>query len=1081
MKKALTYCFMFLLSPLFLWGQVANNTSLVGTVVDASGSVVPGAHVTGVNEATKVAYAGDTIGEGYYSIPFVAPGTYDVTVEHSGFNKTTSTGVIVQINMAVRTDLTLSVGSNATEITVTADTAALSTDDALLGDTITTGKVESLPMNGRHAMDLAATAPNITVNGSAFTGNPPGESAIGAGTRAVYNSLTLDGITIMNNLGSTSSVSPNPDALESVQTQNGNYTAQYGDYMGVHVNMVTKTGTNQIHGTVYDYIQNDALQAKSWLAPPGSQKSKLRSNEFGGVISGPVVIPFLYNGRDKTFFMGSYEGLRMNSTTLSTGTVISSAMRNGNFSALLNPALTGGNPIQLFHPGTKQPYIGNIITDPISPQARNVLQYLTPDNIPNTLANNFSGNVPNTVSMDQTVDRIDHNIGEKIRLFGRFDWQRLNTLTGAINPSSNNYSPTNSRNGVFGYTHIITPNLVNDARFGFNILTTKLLNYFAENGITDAGSKLGIPGFTSDVTANNPGLPTITISGYQGTEGEDGTNWYQDDRTLQGYDQISYTFKQHSFMAGIDIRKLTIGRAAQDGPRGTFAFSNQYTGDAAADFYLGVAQSAITPYFQVKGSVGQWRDGFFFQDTWLVTPKFTLQYGLRYELPTVAYSLNGFARILNPEQTALIPASNATSAAGFTPTPGFKFTNPNHNDWAPRFGFAYRPTDKIVVRGGGGIYYNANHLNAFTLASANYPMSASVTYNGAPSTPTVTFANPTPGAGTASPVAGTPGSYVNVFTDNPNLPTARMYQWNLDTGLELWRNAGFELQYLGSRSLHLDESYYPNQPNPGPNPTPDSTINSRRPNQLFGTIREIQNDSFATYNGLTALLHQRLTHGFSTDLGYTWSHSLDTSSDSNSGGSAMWQGHLKLDYGNSNWDIRNRFVGTFTYALPTFSATNFATREALGGWQLNGIVDLETGQPFNVSFSQDIANTGIVNAPQRPNYVHVGRSTCSRSSAIEQTSCIDATAYALPAQYTYGNLHRNDLHGPGKIDTNLSVFKNFAIYENLTFQFRAEAFNVFNHADPSNPNSTLGATNFGTISSAQNTPRLVQLAGKINF
>jgi hypothetical protein len=1076
MKKAFICCFVLLLSPLFLGAQVANNTSLVGTVVDSSGSVVPGAHVTGINEATKVAYTGDTNGEGYYSIPFVAPGTYDITVDHSGFSKTTSTGVIVQINMAVRTDLTLAIGSNTTEVTVTADTAALSTDDALLGETIGTDKVENLPMNGRHAMDLAATAPNITVRGNAFTGNPPGESAIGSGTRAVSNSLTLDGITIMNNLGSTSSVSPNPDALESVQTQNGNYTAQYGNYMGVHINMVTKSGTNKLHGTIYDYWQNDALQAKSWLADPSTPKGKLRSNEFGGVVSGPVVVPFLYNGRDKTFFMASYEGLRTSSTTLSKGTVISSAMRNGNFSALLNPALTNGKPVQLRNPFTGAPYAGNIITDPISPQAKNVLQYLTPDNVPGTINNNFSGNVPNDINMDQTVDRIDHNIGEKIRLFARYDWQRLNTVSGAINPSSNAYSPTYSRNGVIGYTHIITPNLVNDARFGFNILTTKVLNYFAQNGIKDAGSKLGIPGFTSDVTASNPGLPTINISGYEGTGGEDGTNWTQDDRTLQGYDQISYTYKKHSFMAGIDLRKLTIGRAAQNGPRGTFNFADQYTGNAAADFYLGLAQNAVTPYFQIKGSVGQWRDGFFVQDTWLVTPKLTLQYGLRYELPTVAYSLNGFGRVLNAAHTALIPPSNATSASGYVPVPGFKFTNPNHNNWAPRFGFAYRATDKIVVRGGGGIYYNANHLNAFTLTSTNYPFSASVTYNGDPSTPNVTFADPTAGGGSASPVAGTPGSYVNAFTDNPNLPTPRMYQWNLDTGIQLWRNAGFELQYLGSRSVHLDESYYPNQPDPGP-----GNINSRRPNQLFGTIRQIQNDSFSTYNGLTVLLRQRLTHGFSMNLGYTWSHAIDTSSDSNGGGSAMWQNHLKLDYGNANWDVRHRFVGTFTYALPTFSGSSFATRQALGGWQLNGIVTLSTGQPFNVTLSQDIANAGIVNAKQRPNYVHAGSSTCSRESAIKKTSCIDSTAYALPAQYTYGNLHRNDLHGPGRIDTDLSLFKNFPIHEDVRFQIRAEAFNVFNHADPSNPNSTLGATNFGTISSAQNSPRLIQLAGKLNF
>nr|WP_255550811.1 TonB-dependent receptor [Granulicella sp. dw_53] len=1087
-------CLPFLVCTALLRGQAANNTSLVGTVTDSTGGVVANAHVTGVNRATKVAYTGDTNGEGYYSIPFIAPGTYDVSVELTGFKKTTASGVLVTINLAVRTDVMLTLGDAATEVTVSADTAALSTDDAMLGETIDTGKVENLPMNGRHALDLAATASNITVSTTnPFLGNPPGESAIGAGTRAVNNSLTLDGISIMNNLGSTSAVSPNPDSLEAVQTQNGNYPAQYGSYMGVHINMVTKSGTNQIHGTVYDYIQNDALNAKAWLTAPGGQKSSLRYNQFGGVVSGPVVIPFLYNGRDKTFFMASYEGLRDTFGTLTTGTVMTAAMRNGDFSALLDPAQVP-RTVKLMNPFTRLPYAGNIIPiDQISPQAQRVFQYLSLPTQTGKIANNFNANVPSTINMNQSVDRIDHNFGEKIRIFVRYDWQKVDSVSGAINPSSNAYSPTASRNGTIGYTHTLTPNLVNDFRYGYNILTTQQLNFFAKFGPKDAGSQLGIPGFTADVTNDNPGLPSINITGYQGTNGEDGSNWFQDDRTLQGYDQISYARGKHSYMAGIDIRKLTIGRAAQNGPRGTFTFSGTYTGtitptgivpgDGAADFFLGAAQSDMTPFFQIKGSVGQYRDGFFVQDTWLILPKLTLTYGLRYELPTVAYSLNGNGRVLNSDYTALIPASTATTATAYTPVPGFKFTNPNHNDWAPRFGFAYRATDKVVVRGGGGIYYNANHLNGFTLASTNYPFSASVAYNGvtAPAAPNVTFATPTPGAGVTTPVAGTPNSYVSAFTDNPHLPTPRLYQWNLDVGTELWKNAGFELQYLGSRGIHLDESFYPNQPQPGA-----GNVNARRPFQLFGQIRQIQNDSFSTYQGLTAILRQRVTHGLSMNLGYTWSHALDTSADSNGGGSAMFQGHLKLDYGNSNWDMTHRFVGVVTYALPELNTRSLLVRETLGGWQANSIVTLQTGLPINVTIATDIANAGNVGGPQRPNFVHIAHMSCDRDAVVARGNkgCLDATAYAQPSAFTYGNLHRNDVHGPGYENVNLSVFKNFAIVENVKFQFRLEGFNIFNHPSPANPAAgdlALGGSSFGSITLVQGAARVLQLAGKINF
>lgn len=1093
MKKILL-CLSVLFSVIAGKAQVANNTSLVGTVTDPAGRVIAGAKVLGIDVATKVQYSGTTNAEGYYSIPFVNPGTYDITVEMSGFKKVTATGVIVTINLAVRTDVSLAVGSESTEVSISADTPPISTDDALLGETVDQEKVHDLPMNGRQALSLAQTASNITVSGTALTGNPPGNNASGAGTRGVNNSITLDGISIMNNLGSTATLVPNPDALSAVQVQNGNYTAQYGDYLGVHINQVSATGGNKIHGTVYDYLQNDALNAKNWLSTAATVKPPVRYNQFGGVVSGPVVIPLLYNGRDKTFFLASYEGLRDSFQTFTTGTVLTDRMRTGDFGELL----TLSTPKQLYDPYTRTPYLHNVITQSINPVSGNVLTYLTRANL-SGVTNNFQGNLPSVVNSNSSLDRIDHNIGDRVRLFARYDWQSVFNSSAAINYAGNNYGPTRARNGAVGYTHIITPNLVNDFRYGYNIVVTRVLNYFAQNNIKGAGSALGIPGFTSDVTANNPGLPTINITGYQGTAGEDGSNWYQDDRTLTGYDQLSYTHNKHSYMVGVSIRKLTIGRAAQNGPRGTFNFTGNYTGatantgDAAADFYLGIFNTGNTPFFQIKGEVGQYRDGFFAQDTWQVSQKLTLQYGLRYELPQVAYSKNGQARILTPDLTGLYPAQGGSSAATATPYPNFAFTAPNHDNIGPRFGFSYRVTDKSVVRGGGGIYYNANHLNAFTLASTNYPYSSSVVIsnNGFGTTPAHTFSNP--GSGTSSAVLGIPGSFVSAFTVDYHLQTPRMYQWNLDLGQEVWRNGGLELQYLGSHSIHLDESYYPNQPQPGP-----GSVNPRRPNQLIGQIREIENNGIATYNGLTAVLRQRLTHGLSTNLSYTWAHSLDTSPDSNGGGTAMYQGHLKLDYGNSNGDIRHRFVGTVTYAFPNFASHNWVVRQALGGWQTNAIVDIRTGTPFNVILSSDVANAGGLGS-QRPNFVHVEHTTCSRQTILSQVgttraSCLDASAYSIPALYTYGNVHRNASFGPGAANTNLSIFKNFDIYESVKFQLRVEGFNVFNHPNPtlvpagsvSGASTTLGGPSFGQITAAQTAfttsgARVLQIAGKINF
>jgi len=402
------------------WAQIANNTTLVGTVTDPSGGVVVAATVSAVNVATNVSYTGATNGDGYYSIPYVSPGIYDVTVQMNGFETVVIKGTIVQLNLAARTDITLRVGSTNSAVTISATNPPLSTDDAVIGETIDQSKVANLPIIGRRAMDLAATASNIIVGPkTSYTGVPPGVTYIGAGTREVHNSLTLDGITIMNSLGSSSAVTPNPDALSAVQTQTGNYTAQYGAYIGVHIDMDTKAGTNQFHGTVYDYIQNDFFNARPWLLSKASRTPVLRFNQFGGAIGGPVILPHMYNGRDKMFFMGSYEGLRQISQSQSTTTVLTQAMRNGDFSAITR---------SLVNPANGASYVGNRVTN-ISPIATKLLAYMPLANQSGT-ANNLNSTVPTNFTLDQTLDRVDYAIGEKVRLFARYSWQKLTYVAG---------------------------------------------------------------------------------------------------------------------------------------------------------------------------------------------------------------------------------------------------------------------------------------------------------------------------------------------------------------------------------------------------------------------------------------------------------------------------------------------------------------------------------------------------------------------------------------------------------------------------------------------------------------------------
>jgi hypothetical protein len=638
------------------------------------------------------------------------------------------------------------------------------------------------------------------------------------------------------------------------------------------------------------------------------------------------------------------------------------------------------------------------------------------------------------------------------------------------------------------------------------------LNYWAENNLKNAGTSLGIPGFNFDTVYGNPGIPVITfgtsgagVTGNYQTLGNAGSNWYQDDRTYDFYDELSYTHGRHTIMGGVEFRRLTLGREASNNPLGSFTFAagtagTNSTGYAASDFVLGLAANDQTPIATIKGSVGQWRDGFFALDNWQATQRLTINYGLRYDLPTVPYSLNGFARILNPAETALIPPTSATSGVGFVPTPGFKFGNPQHDNWGPRIGLAFRATDKLVLRGGFGAYYNANQLNSYTLATGNYPLAATVNYTTS-STNLLTFTNPTPGAGKAAPVAGVDGTYVSAFTDNPDNKTQRSYQWNVDAGYGLWNGAGLDVQYLGSHSIHLDRSFYDNQPL---TPGPVGQLNARRPNQLFGDIRKIQNDAYSHYDALTVVLRQRTYHQVAGQVSYTWSHDLDLSTDSNGGGTLSQQFNPAADYGNANWDIRNRVVGVITYSLPTFNGSNLLVRETLGGWEVNGIVNVQSGYPINVSLNYNSA--GLTQGTQRPNFVHAPHANCSLKNYIRgnPTSCIDTTAYALPAninaatpQYAFGNTSRNTLQGPGFSYENISLFKNFDIWERMKFQFRAEAFNAFNHPSANTPNATIGHdssaiaqptfSTLGTVTSAYQIPgtlsgaRVLSLTGKIIF
>jgi hypothetical protein len=430
----------------------------------------------------------------------------------------------------------------------------------------------------------------------------------------------------------------------------------------------------------------------------------------------------------------------------------------------------------------------------------------------------------------------------------------------------------------------------------------------------------------------------------------------------------------------------------------------------------------------------------------------------------VAYTINGNATELNPGQTAFI--------GGY---PGFHFTGPNHKDWAPRAGLAYRFTEKTVFRAGAGIYYNPNQTNSYTFLNINPPYTTqlSCVWSTGLIPPSLTNPFGSPGVCPTSPTAGT------VYTDPYYQPTPRMNQWSGSLERQLWSGGGLEVEYLGSHSYHLDRSYYNNAPLfPGP-----GAVNSRRPNPLFGVIRTINDDEIANYESLNVIFRQRLTHGLQMLASYTWSHTLDITTDSNGGGAPMIPYSWHDDYGNSNWDIRHRFVSTFVYDIPFFAVSNPFLKTAFTKWQTNGIITLQTGLPFNVTTGTDTANTSA-GGTYRPNLVSTPSDDCGRGDLI---GCINAAAFTVnnlypiaPTNYAYGNAGRNLLHGPSAETVNMSLFKNFPIRERLKLQFRFETFAMLNHTNFGNPAATINTSSFGNITSATGN-RNIQFGLKLQF
>jgi hypothetical protein len=1039
------------------WAQLASQTALVGTVTDSGGLVLPGAQVVAVNAGTKDTYEATTNSEGYYHIQFVRPGKYEITVSVSGFQTFKASGVDVATNQVVRTNVTLQVGGLAESVSVEGSSPVLDTDRATVSETIGARAIVELPLSGRNVWSLASTTPGVL----AGLNSDIGLSFRGAGQREIQNSLSLDGINSSSNLLAATSMRPIADAVTEIQVQTGSTSAEYGSYLGVHINVVTKGGTNDMHGSLFGFFQDESLDERGYFESPANPKNPRERQQFGFQMDGPVVIPGLYNGRNKTFFMGAYEGVRGEAITSPFASVPTELMRQGNFSEI--PATTA-----IRNPFTGELYPGNLIPrSELSPVALRLLEYYPAANRSGT-ANNHQSSSANKDDIDQVLTRVDQNLGNKVRLYVRYNWHdsfNSNVFNAAL-PVQAVTQPRVNKNWLFSYTHTLRPNLHNDFRIGYHRIDFDTLNPFLVDSIASAGSDLGIPGFDGDVRYNNPGIPSINISNFAGLGGG-GTNWYQFDTTFQMSNVLAYARGSHNVRAGFDLRRLATGRRAANDPRGRFDFTGDITGYSVADFMLGLPRTVIPPTDQLQGHVGGWRNGFFINNDWQASRNVTFNLGLRYELNTPVQTYTGYAAMLDEDFETIIPAS--------FPTKGFKFHEANYTDIAPRLGVSYRVDEKTVVRAGFGIYYNPNQMNSFTFLTNNPPLAPVSTFTSDPRNPTLSFASP-------FGVFGTP----DVISPNRELPNARKEQWSVDFQRELWRGMALDLQYVGSNTSHLDRSFFNNTPPPGGGP-----VDPRRPSQRFRSRRIIQNDLIADYDAFSIILRKRMSHGVQADAHYTWSRTRDMATHSNGGGQTMDNYDIWRDYGPANWDIPHRLVASYLYDVPFLKGSSRPIlKYAVAGWQVSGVTTIQSGSPVNITISTDRANIGIT-GQQRPDLVGaVPALNCQPNTAgatqaeqRQRVNCYDSSAFALPPQFTFGSAGRNILRGPRFASTDVSFLKNVPVGGTVRLQLRVEIFNVFNTVNYGNPNASFGSAAFGRITALATGAemRRVQLGGKILF
>jgi hypothetical protein len=1041
------------------------TTTLFGTVTDKSSAVLPGAQVTATNTGTNFTRTAQTNAQGDYRMEFMPLGEYTVEISAKGFKKSVQKGVLLQVNVPARVDATLDVGQMSESVEVTAAAPTVNTDNAQLGRTVENAEITTLPIVGRNVYTLLTLTPGVSSSANSIVlGFPEQRTTINGGVDGGAGSVNyyLDGGNNMTGLRNTGNIAPNPDAVEEFRVVTNSYSAEYGRFAGGLVNIITRSGTNQFHGSLFEFLRNNKLNAYDWSALTIVPQHR---NQFGGSFGGPI-------RKDKTFFFGTYSGLRQNLGQFLNSAVVPSALeRAGNFSASKtkpNDPLNGNAPF----PG------GIIPANRFDSVAQNILNKYIPD--ANLANNGWQGSVPNPYNTDEFMIKVDHQLNDRQRLTGSYYMtQGTNTIQPAGNlPWSTQSFNWRQHNANLTDTWTISPSTVNQ----FWVTFTR-----------NFGGRLNVPGISlGDLGSTfrpqgTPSLPQITVTGFF-TLGQSiagpvaGTNFYST------RDVLSYTRGRHTLRFG---GELSLDKDIQQtllNNYGVFSFSGAKTNNAFADFLTGlpVTMNQDAP---ITAMDNFWTWALFAQDDFRIHPRLTLNLGLRWDVQTAptdpfdreaTFKLGVQSQVLKGANvpTGLLVVGDPGVGRGIVDTPMKHFS--------PRVGLAWDPfgNGRTSIRAGAGVFYGSVSGNEWNSTSNFQPFAVRQQFNNIQS-----LTNPyglLPGGVSPFPFSYNPNSPQFIFPASiygiaPDFRWPYTYQFNFSVQREIakgWTATGAYVGSLGRRlpfAIDLNYPFYNSTATTG-------NVNNRRPIQagVLSTIQSVESVMNTAYHSLQFTVEKRMARHLSLKAFYVFSKALeDVQLDNNTvnGGAEDFR-NLSLDRGRSDNDRRHVAVGSLIWNIDYFGKMNSIPRHILNGWELSAIVTLQSGLPFNITSGTDTNLDG--NNNDRPMLVGNPYLDPNRSRDQVTAAWFNTAAFVRAANGVDGNVARNLMDRPGSKNVDLGLFRNFKLMERMTLQARGEFTNAFNLVNLSAPTATLSSAQFGQIRSA-GPMRQVQVGLRLTF